>query len=230
MTAQPTTPPASSAPPAPPTPPKLHTVRQKVLVSPQPVCFDTKAPGRWCWAPLGPGQVITDMVGGGNAIVSWWNYPPLSNDPDAESDPPIPTKYCPMIYPGSVEPRINLYRDGDLWFWEVTWKSARLENIARVCHEANRAYCLSLGDTSQPSWDDAPEWQRTSAMLGAALGTWPRQSHEKWLEVKRADGWTYGPIKDPVAKTHPCMVPYDELPREQQKKDELFCAIVKVLA
>ena len=43
------------------------------------------------------------------------------------------------------------------------------EHIARVCHEVNRAYCEALGDTSQPAWEDAPEWQRKSAMKGVEL-------------------------------------------------------------
>ena len=41
--------------------------------------------------------------------------------------------------------------------------------IARVAHEINRAYCASLGDTSQPAWEDAPEWQQQSAKLNNAL-------------------------------------------------------------
>jgi hypothetical protein len=40
----------------------------------------------------------------------------------------------------------------------------------------------------------------------------------------------YGEVKDAVAKTHPCMVPYDDLPEFQRKKDALFLAIVRVLA
>jgi len=109
------------------------------------------------------------------------------------------------------------------------------ETIARVCHEANRAWCAEHGDQSQPPWDAAPEWQRTSAIAGVehALanpdGT-PRDSHESWLKHKDADGWTYGPVKDPEAKTHPCMLPYDELPPEQRAKDALFTAIVRALA
>jgi hypothetical protein len=35
--------------------------------------------------------------------------------------------------------------------------------IAKVCHEANRAYCGTIGDSSERSWKDAPEWQRRSA-------------------------------------------------------------------
>ena len=109
------------------------------------------------------------------------------------------------------------------------------EQIARVAHEVNRGYCASLGDTSQVAWEDAPEWQRDSAIAGvrqilADPTTTPERSHEGWMAQKAADGWTYGPVKDPVAKTHPCFVPYNELPREQRTKDYLFQAVVRALA
>jgi hypothetical protein len=106
-----------------------------------------------------------------------------------------------------------------------------VERIARVAHEVNRAYCESIGDFSQPKWDDAPDWQRESAIAGvkAHLDTprTPRESHELWSEHKRRDGWTYGPTKNAETKTHPCLVPYDELPQEQRVKDFLFAAVVR---
>jgi len=55
-------------------------------------------------------------------------------------------------------------------------------------------------------------------------------SHEQWLKEKRDNGWKYGPVKDPDKKEHPCFVPFDKLPREQQAKDYLFKAIVNSLA
>jgi hypothetical protein len=106
--------------------------------------------------------------------------------------------------------------------------------VAKTCHEANRAYCKALGDDSQPAWEDAPDWQKSSAIKGVKF-IWenpdasPAASHESWLEEKRKDGWSYGPVKDPVAKTHPCFVPYDELPVEQRAKDYIFGAIVRAL-
>ena len=108
------------------------------------------------------------------------------------------------------------------------------EQIARVCHEANRAYCATLGDLSQPQWADAPQWQKDSAMLGVKLHTenpnaGPEASHESWFAQKVSDGWIYGPIKDPDEKTHPCMLPFAELPREQQAKDYLFRGVVRAL-
>lgn len=109
------------------------------------------------------------------------------------------------------------------------------EQIAAVCHEANRAYCLALGDTNQVSWDCAPEWQKTSAIRGVQLhldnpGAGPSASHKSWLAEKVATGWVYGEVKDPEARTHPCVVPFDELPEAQQKKDVLFTAIVRALS
>jgi len=107
-----------------------------------------------------------------------------------------------------------------------------LEGIARICHEANRAYCRSIGDESQLPWEDAPEWQRTSAVNGVLFtlrnpGAPPSASHESWLEEKRATGWKYGPVKDPEKKEHPCFVPYGDLPVEQRRKDALFQAVVR---
>lgn len=106
--------------------------------------------------------------------------------------------------------------------------------IASVCHEANRAYCLTQGDTSQLPWTEAPDWQRQSAILGvekAIAGATPEQLHESWTAQKVADGWIYGPVKDADATppTHPCLVPYPELPAAQQVKDALFGAVVNAL-
>ena len=107
-----------------------------------------------------------------------------------------------------------------------------IEACARAAHEANRAYCLALGDLSQPSWEEAPEWQKSSAhngVRGALAGNTPEQSHESWLSEKEATGWAYGPVKDPEAKLHPCFVPYSELPPAQRAKDSIFTTVVRVL-
>jgi hypothetical protein len=111
----------------------------------------------------------------------------------------------------------------------------KIEAIARTVHEANRSYCLLIGDNSQPSWTDAPEWQKKSARLGVRGildGTIQsaEQSHESWLAEKTREGWQYGPTKDPEAKRHPCFVPYGELPESQRKKDEIFRELVLTLA
>jgi len=105
------------------------------------------------------------------------------------------------------------------------------EPIAKICHEANRALCTAFGDHSQVAWADAPEWQRESAIKGVQFcmenpDAPPSANHDSWLEEKRRTGWAYGPVKDADAKTHPCFVPYDDLPPDQKAKDYVFKAIV----
>ena len=109
-----------------------------------------------------------------------------------------------------------------------------VEKAARIAHEVNRVYCHSIGDDSQPTWENAPEWQKQSAIEGITLH-WkvlaeggivpPAASHESWLREKRRTGWKYGPVKDAGRKEHPCCVPYDELPMDQKRKDYLFGAV-----
>lgn len=110
---------------------------------------------------------------------------------------------------------------------------ATIEQIAQVCHAANAAWCLVNGDDSQVNWGEAPEWQKESAVNGvfkALEGATPEQMHQNWCDVKTRDGWVYGETKDPEAKTHPCLVPYDQLPPEQRVKDHLFSAVVAALS
>jgi len=110
-----------------------------------------------------------------------------------------------------------------------------VEQIAEICHEANREYCQALGDDSQKSWYHAPKWQKESAVVGVQFhldnpDAGPQNSHESWLAQKETDGWKYGPVKDADKKEHPCYVPFDQLPLEQQAKDVLFRGVVHALA
>jgi len=106
-----------------------------------------------------------------------------------------------------------------------------VEQVARICHETNRAYCESIGDYSQKPWDQAEEWQRQSAVKGVQFAIANPDApasaqHDAWLSDKQQEGWKFGPIKDAEKKEHPCMVSYDELPIEQRLKDYLFRGVV----
>ena len=106
---------------------------------------------------------------------------------------------------------------------------------AKVAHEVNRAYCRAIGDHTQVPWNDAPDWQKESAIKGIKFH---RQnphadaaySHDNWMKEKLQNGWKYGVQKDENLKTHPCIVPFDKLPTEQQAKDHIFKAVANALA
>jgi hypothetical protein len=58
----------------------------------------------------------------------------------------------------------------------------------------------------------------------------PEASHESWMAQKIAEGWHYGAYKDATLKIHPCIMPFDQLPKEQQAKDYIFRAVVHAMS
>lgn len=107
-------------------------------------------------------------------------------------------------------------------------------DIAIAAHTINAAYCLSLGDESQVPWDGATKEHQKSLIQGVEFvianpNAGPDAQHNAWLKEKEESGWVYGETKDEEAKTHPCMVPFDELPQEQKSKDYLFKAAVEAV-
>lgn len=107
-----------------------------------------------------------------------------------------------------------------------------VRDVARICHEANRALCESAGDKSQVHWDIAPSNIKASAIQGVLARLnhpeWtPEDMHNNWMKFKKEDGWVYGTVKDTVQKTHPSLVPYSHLPDREKFKDKLFSTIVQ---
>ena len=43
--------------------------------------------------------------------------------------------------------------------------------------------------------------------------------HEVWSQNRMKEGWTYGPVRDDAKKTHPCLVPYEELTESEREYD-----------
>ncbi len=110
-----------------------------------------------------------------------------------------------------------------------------VEQIAEVCHEANRALTKHVGDVAvQAPWVEAPEEMRVSSVRGVQFAidnpaATPAEQHEAWSRDKIAAGWKLGPVKDEVAKTHPALVDYYELAEGTRRKDALFRAVVAAL-
>lgn len=115
---------------------------------------------------------------------------------------------------------------------------AMIEDAARMAHEINRIYCMNHGDYSQQPWEAASERQKGSVRSGVRMymqNPWqdPKKSHDNWMAYKLREGWTYGPVKSEADKIHPCLLPWDELPEREQKKDsnfQLACALVCIHA
>jgi hypothetical protein len=111
----------------------------------------------------------------------------------------------------------------------------RSERQAEFVYEAARIEALHARRPIVPE----PWWWREGAfrkqfiatierICAPGYETTPEAEHDSWWRAYEKMGWRYGPIRDVVAKTHPDMVPFDELPIAEREKDAVFldlCAI-----
>jgi len=49
----------------------------------------------------------------------------------------------------------------------------------------------------------------------------PEENHKNWMKAKKAQGWTWGPVKNFETKQHPDLIPYDLLPQVERMKDTM---------
>lgn len=56
----------------------------------------------------------------------------------------------------------------------------------------------------------------------------PEELHDDWMRAYEVMGWVYGPVRDVIAKTHPDMVPFDELDPRERDKDAVFVALCEI--
>ena len=52
--------------------------------------------------------------------------------------------------------------------------------------------------------------------------------HEDWVRAYEQMGWVCGPVRDTEKKTHPDMVPYNDLGQLERDKDAVFVALCEI--
>lgn len=110
--------------------------------------------------------------------------------------------------------------------------------IAQAAHTANLLYSelyqtdVSVNDQTE-WWEMSDEAKAGSVAAIVDMIKFPvltgEEAHTNWLSNKQAAGWTYGATKDNVAKTHPCMAPYNELNVWDKTKDDLYICVINAL-
>ena len=58
----------------------------------------------------------------------------------------------------------------------------------------------------------------------------PEEIHDEWVKAYEKLGWKYGPVRDQVAKTHPDMVPFNEMLLAEAEKDWVFFMLCEIAA
>lgn len=105
-----------------------------------------------------------------------------------------------------------------------------IEAMARFSVEVCRAVAPELSiQVTGDSWEEADPDARRDAIReveDVLRGERPEEIHERWRRGREAAGWRFGAWFDRVLKTHPAMVPYDQLPPEVRALDRVVTAAV----
>ena len=55
--------------------------------------------------------------------------------------------------------------------------------------------------------------------LGMLVEQMSKNVHEVWAETRIQQGWKYGTERNDELKTHPCLIPYEDLSEEEKEYD-----------
>jgi hypothetical protein len=72
------------------------------------------------------------------------------------------------------------------------------------------------------SWEPNPVdtgSTRLSTELQALVEKIACNVHDVWARTRLEEGWTWGPGRNDKQKTHPCLIPYSDLPESEKEVD-----------
>lgn len=118
----------------------------------------------------------------------------------------------------------------------IEWPSGSLlERRAIFVYEVARLQAAAVNAPIVPEpWSTRDESFRSQflelieRMCGEFRFHSAEAAHDSWVKAYEDLGWTYGPQRDPVKKTHPDMVPFAELGWEERIKDAVFLALGEI--
>ena len=103
------------------------------------------------------------------------------------------------------------------------------ERRAIFVYEAARCLNIATGAPINPEvWEDRLVRFRLNMIKAVERQTRPDRSfspsglHDEWVRAYVSMGWKWGPVRDMKKRTHPDMVPFDDLGALEQAKDRQF--------
>ena len=111
-------------------------------------------------------------------------------------------------------------RTGETVSWESLSPFLKASNRAAADHLLTKLRLL-LPDKAVT--DITPEIRLEAAARWEAMADREpcrRNEHERWLRLYLLYNWRQGPEKDAARRTHPCIVPYEELSQAEREKDD----------
>jgi hypothetical protein len=98
--------------------------------------------------------------------------------------------------------------------WEELSESLKESNRAQAEHIRVKLETIGCDIALSTDWD-APLFE----FLPKEVELLAEMEHGRWIEERLSKGWKYNPTRDDKAKTHPYLVPWNELPDNEKDKD-----------
>lgn len=95
--------------------------------------------------------------------------------------------------------------ESSFWNNSYNYKSS----IAAAIHRKMKEYCNVDGIKISPD-------KRTNTQTDKLR----RLEHRRWSAFMLSEGYVYNTVRNDIAKTHPCLVPFDSLSKKDQEKDD----------
>lgn len=109
------------------------------------------------------------------------------------------------------------------------------ERRSAFVYEGARLQAIAVDAPIVPEpWEERDEAFRSQfrsvidMMCGPDRKHDPEELHDDWVRAYEEMGWVYGPVRDPVLKTHPDMLPFDQLEMREREKDIVFVALCEI--
>lgn len=110
------------------------------------------------------------------------------------------------------------------------YSEEELDFIASVAHSVQCGIDYAFGLPELHQWGLMGEVYKNQmkASVRAVLvhDKSPKSLHDSWVKRLTQEGWVRGEVKDAEKKTHPLLVPFDELPIEWKLRLRQFRAAV----
>ncbi len=101
---------------------------------------------------------------------------------------------------------------------EACMRALRRNPADRYSTAADFAEDLEAAATYQPQPIDTSHVELTQELVGL-VERLAENTHEIWSQKRIDEGWVVGPSRDDKKKTHPDLIPYEQLSREEQDYD-----------
>ena len=110
------------------------------------------------------------------------------------------------------------------------------EKIAKIIYEATRIEAKWSERSIVPEkWENRDEKFKKQFIdiidkyLSQEKLPTPEEAHNSWVQSYIDMGWKYGEKRDVEKKTHPDILPFSQLPKDERDKDAIFLVVVWIV-